>query len=72
MTIHNAATRLDRLVSNLVEMTRLEAGGLKPQRGEQHSEVVEAALSHVDLEAHPAGRIDSQRSAPRVVRLCAA
>lgn len=54
LTIHNAATRLNRLVSNLVEMTRLGAGGLKPQRAwNSIAEVVEAALSHVNTDTRP-------------------
>lgn len=53
LTIQTEATRLSRFVSNLIEMTRLEAGGLKPHVGwNSISEVVEAALTHVNLQAH--------------------
>lgn len=52
-TIHTEASRLNRLVSNLIEMTRLEAGELKPQSAwNSFVEVVEAALSHVNAPAH--------------------
>lgn len=51
-TIHAEASRLNRLVSNLIEMTRLEAGELKPQSAwNSFVEVVEAALSHVNAPA---------------------
>jgi two-component system sensor histidine kinase KdpD len=45
--LHEEADRLNRLVQNLLEMTRLEAGALQPQT-EWHSveEVVGAALGH--------------------------
>jgi two-component system, OmpR family, sensor histidine kinase KdpD len=47
-TIQEEATRLNRLVGNLLNMTRLEAGALTPQR-DWHSleEVVGAALAYV-------------------------
>jgi two-component system sensor histidine kinase KdpD len=53
-TIHEEARRLNRYVGNLLNMTRLESGTLKPQR-EWHSieEVIGSALAHAGLNGHP-------------------
>lgn len=52
-TIQEEATRLNRYVGNLLNMTRLEAGTLKPQR-DWHSveEVVGSALAHAGTNGH--------------------
>jgi two-component system sensor histidine kinase KdpD len=48
-TAHEESLRLNRLVGNLLEMTRLEAGALKVQKEAQPlEEVVGAALNRVD------------------------
>jgi two-component system sensor histidine kinase KdpD len=48
-TAHGEALRLNRLVGNLLDMTRLEAGALKVQKDAQPiEEVVGAALNRVD------------------------
>ncbi len=55
MTAHEEALRLNRLVSNLLDMTRLEAGALKVQKDLQPlEEVVGSALDR--LETRLAGR----------------
>jgi two-component system sensor histidine kinase KdpD len=52
-TIQEEATRLNRYVANLLNMTRLESGTLKPQR-DWHSveEVVGSALAHAGTNGH--------------------
>jgi two-component system, OmpR family, sensor histidine kinase KdpD len=52
-TIRDEATRLNRFVANLLNMTRLESGSLKPQR-DWHSveEVVGSALAHAGTNGH--------------------
>ena len=48
-SIHREAERLDRLVNNLLDMTRLESGGVKIQKEWQPLEgVVGAALKHLE------------------------
>jgi two-component system sensor histidine kinase KdpD len=48
-TVHEEAMRLNRLVRNLLDMTRLEAGALKVQKELQPiEEVVGAALDRID------------------------
>ncbi len=66
MTIQQEATRLNRLVANLLNMTRLESGGLVPQR-DWHSleEVVGAALAYADLQDHEV-RLDLSPGLPLV------
>ncbi|MGB8647812.1 MAG: ATP-binding protein [Anaerolineae bacterium] len=51
LTIQEEAGRLNRLVANLLNMTRLESGSLKPQR-DWHSveEVIGAALAYANLD----------------------
>lgn len=52
-TIQEEATRLNRYVANLLSMTRLESGTLRPRR-DWHSveEVVGAALEHAGAQGH--------------------
>jgi two-component system sensor histidine kinase KdpD len=52
-TIQEEATRLNRYVANLLNMTRLESGTLRPQR-DWHSveEVVGSALAHAGTNGH--------------------
>jgi len=52
-TIQEEATRLNRYVGNLLNMTRLEAGALEPQR-DWHSieEVIGSALAHAGTDGH--------------------
>ncbi len=65
-TIREEATRLNRYVGNLLNMTRLEAGVLKPQR-DWHSieEVVGSALARVGANGHPVN-LDLARDLPLV------
>ncbi len=64
-TICDEAERLERLVANLLDMTRLESGGLSPRRDwVPLDEVVGAALTR--LEPKLAGRVVSTHIAPDV------
>jgi two-component system sensor histidine kinase KdpD len=55
-TVHEEALRLNRLVRNLLDMTRLEAGALKVQKDLQPlEEVVGSALDR--METHLRGRV---------------
>jgi two-component system sensor histidine kinase KdpD len=52
-TAHEESLRLNRLVANLLDMTRLEAGALKVQKEVQPlEEVIGAALNRVDDRLH--------------------
>ncbi len=55
-TIWSEAERMDRLIDNLLDMTRLESGGLKLKKEWQPlEEVIGSALHHLDrrLQGHP-------------------
>jgi two-component system sensor histidine kinase KdpD len=47
--IHDESGRLERLVNNLLEMTKLESGGVQPQKEFQYpAEIIGSAVSRVD------------------------
>ena len=71
MTAHEEALRLNRLVRNLLDMTRLEAGALKVQKELQPlEEVVGAALDRMEdrLRGREVEDVDPRRLAARPVR----
>ena len=66
-SIHREAERLDRLVNNLLEMTRLEAGGVTIRRESQPLEgVLGAALKRLDARLARARR--AHRSSRAICR----
>ena len=70
-TIHEEADRLSRLVSNLLDMTRLESGGAPVHRERQPLQgVVAAALGRMGrhLEGHPVSIGPSRHAPPRADR----
>ena len=73
-TIHEEADRLNRLVGNLLDMTRLESGAAPVQREWQPLEgVVGAALRRMGrhLEGHPVEHGPPRHPPPRPDRRCA-
>ena len=65
-TIQEEATRLNRYVANLLSMTRLESGTLKPKR-DWHSveEVIGAALQRTSMQGH-AVKLNLQADLPLI------
>ena len=52
-TVYEESERMERLINNLLDMTRLESGGLHPRREWQPiQEVIGSALHHLDKRLH--------------------
>jgi two-component system, OmpR family, sensor histidine kinase KdpD len=64
-TILEEAERLSRFIGNLLDMTRLESGPLKPQSGPADlSEIIGAALQRGEILRNHSIKIDLERGLP--------